>query len=84
MSHRTQITLTDDQYERLRTESERTGVGLAELIRRAVDRSYGTAKHATVVQALDDSFGSWTDRNYDGEGYVEGLRRGMARRLADT
>lgn len=52
MSHRTQITLTDDQYERLRTESERTGVGLAELVRRAVDRSYGTTEHAIMVQAL--------------------------------
>lgn len=84
MSHRTQITLTDDQYERLRTESERTGIGLAELVRRAVDRSYGTTKHATTVEALDDSFGSWTDRDYDGAGYVDGLRRGMARRLADA
>lgn len=84
MSHRTQITLTDEQYERLRTESERTGVGLAELVRRAVDRSYGTTEHATLVQALDDSFGSWTDRDYDGASYVDGLRRGMARRLADA
>jgi hypothetical protein len=84
MSHRTQITLTDDQYERLRAESERSGIGLAELVRRAVDRSYGTATHATLVQALDDSFGSWADRDYDGAGYVDGLRRGMARRLADA
>lgn len=84
MSHRTQITLTDDQYARLRTESERTGVGLAELVRRAVDRCYGTTKHATLVQALDDSFGSWTDRDHDGAGYVDRLRRGMARRLADA
>jgi predicted DNA-binding protein len=60
MSHRTQITLTDDQYERLRTESERTGIGLAELVRRAVDRSYGTTKHVTMVEALDASFGIWS------------------------
>lgn len=68
----------------MRTESERTGVGLAELIRHAVDRSYGTTHHATLVEALDDSFGSWTDRDYDGAGYVDGLRRGTARRLADA
>lgn len=30
-----------------------------------------------------DSFGSWNDRDYDGAAYVDGLRRGMARRLAD-
>jgi hypothetical protein len=36
-----QITLDDGQYERLRREAERTGASLAELIRRAVDRSYG-------------------------------------------
>jgi hypothetical protein len=84
MSHRTQITLTDDQYDRLRTESERTGISLAELVRRAVDRSYGTTKHATLIQALDDSFGSWTNRDFDGADYVDGLRRGMARRLADA
>jgi hypothetical protein len=38
MSHRTQITLTDEQYERLRAESRETGLGLAEQVRRAVDR----------------------------------------------
>jgi hypothetical protein len=36
-----QITLDDRQYERLRREAERTGASLAELIRRAIDRSYG-------------------------------------------
>ena len=36
-----QITLDDRQYERLRREAERTGASIAELIRRAVDRSYG-------------------------------------------
>lgn len=83
MSHRTQITLTDAQYERLRTESERTGLALAELVRRAVDRAYGTVPHRALIDGLVGSYGSWTDRDYDGETYVEGLRRGMARRLAD-
>ncbi|MDP8931389.1 MAG: ribbon-helix-helix domain-containing protein [Actinomycetota bacterium] len=84
MSHRTQITLTDAQYERLRAESERTGVGLAELVRRALDRSYGLTQHDTLRAGLEDSFGSWTGRDYDGSSYVDGLRRGMARRLADA
>jgi len=82
MSHRTQITLRDEQYERLCRESERRGLPLAELIRRALDQSYGTTLPEDVARALDDSFGAWTDRDFGGKSYVEGLRRGMARRLA--
>ena len=82
MSHRTQITLTDEQYALLRAESNRTGVGLAELVRRAIDRSYGQATIGERLQALRDGFGAWKDRGFDGEEYVERLRRGMARRLA--
>lgn len=52
--------MTDAQYERLRDESKRTGVGLAELVRRAVERSYGTARAADVLRALDDSSGRVT------------------------
>lgn len=84
MSHRTQITLTDEQYERLRSESERTGLGLAELVRRAVDSSYGSTLHDAIVEGLDVSFAAWSDQDEDGAAYVEGLRRGMARRLADV
>ncbi|WP_322769527.1 ribbon-helix-helix domain-containing protein [Frankia sp. Cr1] len=82
MAHRTQITLADEQYERLRVESRRSGLALAELIRRAVDRMYGSTSPNETVHALEASFGSWPDRTDDGASYVEGLRRGMARRLA--
>ena len=44
MSHRTQVTLTDAQYARLPAESRRCGVALAEDVRRAVERSYGTTQ----------------------------------------
>lgn len=81
MAHRTQITLADDQYARLRSESKRTGLGLAELVRRALDRTYGTVRPADTIRALDASFGGWTDRDTDGAGYVDDLRRGMAGRL---
>ena len=83
MSHRTQITLSDAQYDLLRTESARLGVGLAELVRRALDRTYGAAEHAEIIDALDDSFGTWAGGD-DGATYVEGLRRGMAGRLAEA
>ncbi|MYH49009.1 MAG: ribbon-helix-helix protein, CopG family [Gammaproteobacteria bacterium] len=44
MSHRTQITLTDEQYARLREEARRSGHGLAELVRRAVERSWAVSR----------------------------------------
>ena len=83
MSHRTQITLTDAQYDRLLDESARSGLTLAELVRRAVDRAYGLANRRELVAALDATSGSWAARDDDGEAYVARLRRGMARRLAD-
>ena len=78
MSHRTQLTLSDEQYKRLTALARRTGVSLAELVRRAVDRAYGAD-----AAALDDSFGAWKGRSFDGEQYVERLRRGLRRRLEE-
>jgi hypothetical protein len=82
MTHRTQITLTDEQYELLLEESHRTGVALAELVRRAVDRTYRKRSPEDVIRALDASFGLWRDHgDEDGEAYVERMRPGMAARL---
>lgn len=80
MSHRTQITLSDHQYAVLRRQSERTGLGLAELVRRSLAATYGT-DGLLDEQALDDSFGAWRDRDFDGAIYVEELRPGLGRRL---
>ena len=81
MGHRTQITLTEPQYAILKRESELTGLSLAELVRRAVDDRYPRST-ADFERALELSFGAWTDRNMDGEEYVERLRRpGLGRRL---
>jgi hypothetical protein len=89
MSHRTQITLEDQQYERLLAEASRTGLGLAELVRRAVDFVYPTA--ATVqlkLDALDESFGAWVeDDDADGgdrAAYLDSMRPGLGERLADV
>ncbi|MGE5690009.1 MAG: hypothetical protein ACM33B_05585 [Pseudomonadota bacterium] len=40
MSRRTQITLTDRQHAFLLDESHRTGLSMAELVRRAIDGAY--------------------------------------------
>lgn len=76
MSHRTQITLTDEQYARLKDESSRSGVGLAELVRRAIDGRYGTGTRDVdeAVAALDATFGLWKDRDLDSVEYVRSLR----------
>ena len=76
MSHRTQITLTDAQYIRLKHESDRTGVGLAELVRRALAVAYGDPARPDTTHVLEVSFGAWQDREIDGEAYVEHVRSG--------
>lgn len=81
MSHRTQITLTDTQYARLKQESERTGLGLAELVRRALGANWGDMGSEEALAALEESFGAWPDREFDGEIYVEIMRPGLAQRL---
>ncbi|MCK9486787.1 MAG: ribbon-helix-helix domain-containing protein [Dehalococcoidia bacterium] len=73
-----QITLTDEQYERLRDESRETGLDVAELVRRAVERAYGTHTPDDQMRALHGSFAAWADRNFDGASYVEAIRPAWA------
>jgi Ribbon-helix-helix protein, copG family len=80
--HRTQITLTDSQYARLRDESERTGKSLAALIRSALDEHYDEVSDADRLKLLDGAFGAWARRNEGGAAFVERVRSGSARRLA--
>jgi predicted DNA-binding protein len=81
MAHRTQITLTDEQYDRLKREARRTGASLSELIRQAVDARYaGTVDDWEA--ALDAAFGLWADRVLDPVEYVQRLRgQGLGHRL---
>lgn len=82
-SHRTQITLSEEQYRLLKTEAQRTGASLSELIRQAVTARYRRSP-AHLSAALDRSFGAWKGRDFDGEEYVERLRRpGLGQRLRD-
>ena len=84
MSHRTQITLTDEQYRFLREESAVSGQSLAELVRRAIVNCYGPASAEDLASAIEVSFASWSGRDIDGANYVDCLRGGMERRLADS
>jgi hypothetical protein len=58
MSRKTQIMLTDRQHAFLRDESGRTGLPMAELVRRAVDSTYRPYSRPTI-KGLEISFGLW-------------------------
>ncbi len=83
MSHRTQITLEDAQYERLQAEARQTGLGLAELVRRAVDKTYGRSGTDEFRKAVDEALGAWSERDTDGEAYVEQIRTARADRFGE-
>ena len=74
MSRRTQITLSDRQHAYLVGESVRTGLSLAELVRRAIDGTYRPHSRHRVPR-LEPSLGVWTRP----DAAVVGRRR--ARRL---
>jgi hypothetical protein len=79
--HRTQVTLTDAQYVRLRGESARSGLSLAELVRRALDERYEAVSTPDRLRLLDSAFGAWTQREESGAEFVQRVRSGSARRL---
>ena len=58
MGRRTQITLTDRQHAFLRNEAERTGLPIAELVRRAVDSTYRPFSRPRVG-GFELSLGLW-------------------------
>jgi len=79
--HRTQITLTDSQYARLRDESASSGRSLAELVRRALDERYDAVSKADRLRLFDSAFGAWARRDESGAEFVERVRSGTVRRL---
>ena len=58
MSHRTNVTLTDAQYDFLLAEAARTGLPLAELVRRAIDATYRPHERR-LLRGFEASFGFW-------------------------
>jgi hypothetical protein len=59
MSRKTQVTLTDRQHSFLLTESDRTGLSMAELVRRAIDRVYRPEARPRV-RGYEISAGWWS------------------------
>jgi hypothetical protein len=60
MSRRTQVTLTDRQHALLLDESARSGLSLAELVRRAVDSVYRPHLRPRV-RGFEVSVGMWRE-----------------------
>ena len=58
MSRKTQLTLTDRQHAYLLGESIRTGLSMAELVRRAIDRVY-RPELRPKVPGYELSLGLW-------------------------
>lgn len=74
---RTQISLTAEERRLLDAEAARTGRSISALIREAVTTTYGSRRDANAdVRAIDAAFGTWNERDIDGETYVERLRSG--------
>ena len=75
MSHRLQITLSDDQYQRLQEESARTGASLAELTRKAIESWYPPLPPLEErIKAFREGAGAWADRDDDSDPYEEWRR----------
>ncbi len=60
ISRRTQITLTDRQHALLVHESSRSGLPMAELVRRAVDRTFRPLSRPTV-RGFELNLGLWRE-----------------------
>lgn len=74
---RTQISLSEQDRSVLDAEAARTGRSISALIRDAVARTYGSRGDVEQdMQAIDAAVGAWTDRDMDGETYVEDIRSG--------
>lgn len=79
---RTQVYLGDAELALLKDAEERTGASRSELIRRAVQASYGQGSIADKVAALQHSAGAWSDRDMTGAAYVDEIRGDINERLA--
>jgi hypothetical protein len=50
MSHRLCITISNEQYEFLDTEADRSSLSMAELVRRALDTVFGPHGERRIVE----------------------------------
>jgi len=61
MSRRTQVTFTDRQHAMLIDESNRTGLPMAELVRRSVDRAFRPVPRQPLLRGFELSVALWRE-----------------------
>lgn len=73
---RTQIYLTDEQYDNLSIESKRVKKTISELIREAIQHRYNVKKEEDFDKIVRDVSGTWKDRTdiKSGTDYVNNIR----------
>jgi hypothetical protein len=80
---RTQVYLGEEELELLDRASRQTGASRSELIRRAVQDTFGAEPKEARLDALRASAGSWRGRRRSGAEYVDATRGGdLNERLA--
>jgi len=63
VSRRTQITFTDRQHALLVDESNRTGLSMAELVRRSVDRTLRPISRRPLARGFELRVGVWNEED---------------------
>jgi Arc/MetJ-type ribon-helix-helix transcriptional regulator len=83
LGQRTQIYLSDSELDLLDRVRAESGASRSELIRRAVQKTYGEG-HTTAdrVRVLRETAGAWKGRDFTGAEYVDAVRGDLTERLA--
>jgi hypothetical protein len=82
---RTQISLTSEERRALDAAAARTGRSISALIREAVETMYVVRRSSEDdLAAMRQAFGSWKDRELDGEAWVDKLRSGSRLQELDS
>jgi hypothetical protein len=80
---RTQVYLSEAELDLLDRARAATGASRSELIRRAVQRTYGkTTSQDERRRILRETAGAWSDRSFSGAEYVDAIRGDLNERLA--
>ena len=78
---RAQIYLGEEEIELLDRVARATGASRSELIRRAIRNTFGGRTREERLKGLRESAGSWRDRDFTGDDYVNAIRGDLNERL---